>query len=257
MGVNHEPTASADALSFGMQGAQVRALQEALANLDYPVGNKDGIFGGLTRDAVLGFQADNDLITNGVVDKRTWDALSKGAPRPLSRDRTTITPKELWSRGSAIVADGSRTKRLGLMSAILGLLGLTTSTAVGLGEGGSVASKVVTVIPDAAVPTLDKIGATVALMGNGTNATAAKKLIGELHSMLAQSTPVSVAVDPAAAVNTLGPIAREVLPVLTGILPGVPGSLLVLGVGIAAHFFGNRVVQARTMDHRNGANLGR
>jgi peptidoglycan hydrolase-like protein with peptidoglycan-binding domain len=247
-GSDSEP-ASPDALSFGMQGPQVRALQETLVNLDYPIGNKDGIFGNLTRDAVLAFQADNGLTPDGAVGKRTWEALSKAQPRPLSRARTTITPKELRKQhGSRIIADGSKTKTLGLTSAIFGLLGLTTSTAMGLG-GGSVIPR----IPDKALPTLDQLSATVARMGTGDNARAAKKLIAEIHSMLDQGTTVPTTVDHAA----LEPIAREVLPLMAGALPGVPGSLLVLGLGMAAHFFGNRVIQARTMDHRDGSNLGR
>ena len=73
-------------LSFGARGPQVKALQEALADLDYPVGNKDGTFGGLTRAAVLAFQADNGLITNGEVDQRTWEAMST---RRLARSRAS------------------------------------------------------------------------------------------------------------------------------------------------------------------------
>ena len=88
----------------------------------------------LTRAAVLAFQADNGLVTSGEVDQQTWKAMSTAAPRPLSRERKSDTPKELERLGSTIVADGLRTKGLGWITGILGMLGLTTGMAVDLGS---------------------------------------------------------------------------------------------------------------------------
>ncbi len=244
-------------LSFGARGPQVKALQEALAELDYPVGDKDGIFGGLTRAAVLAFQADNGLITNGEVDQRTWEAMSTAAPRQLSRERRDITPKELENLGSTIITNGLRTKGLGWVTAILGTLGLTTGMAVDLAGGSVPGPKIAPTIPDAALPILDRLGATVASIGNGPKATAAKNLVDQLHAMLAGGTTPQVAIDHTAVAGGFEPIVREVLPVVAGILPGFPGSLAVLGLGIAAHLFGSRVVKARTKDHRDGTNIGR
>jgi Phage tail lysozyme/Putative peptidoglycan binding domain len=239
------------ALSFGARGPQVKALQDALAELDYPVGNRDGIFGGFTRAAVLAFQADNGLLTSGEVDQPTWQAMSTAAPRPLSRERIGITPKELERLGSTIVADGLRTKGLGWVTGILGMLGLTTGMAVDLAGSDP---KPAPITPDAALPILEKLGSTVANMGTGKNATAAKSLIDQLHTVLA---PSAVPIDHSTVANGFEPIVRDVLPVAASVLPGFPGSLLVLGLGVAAHLLGNRVVKARTKNHQNGSNLGR
>lgn len=244
-------------LSFGARGAQVKALQEALADLDYPVGNKDGVFGSLTRAAVLAFQADNGLITSGEVDQRTWEKMSTAAPRQLSRERTNITPKELEGLGSTIIADGLRTRGLGWITAILGALGLTTGLAVDLGDGSVRGPNAAANIQDAALPILNQLSATVASIGSGPKATAAKNLIDQLNVILAQGATPPVTIDQTAVAGGLEPIVREVLPVVASALPGFPGSLLVLGLGIAAHLFGSRIVKARTEDHRDGSNIGR
>ena len=56
----------------GAVGAHVRALQGRLGMLD-----ADGMFGLVTRRAVMKFQADHGLKADGVVDSLTWVALSK------------------------------------------------------------------------------------------------------------------------------------------------------------------------------------
>jgi hypothetical protein len=90
----------------------------------------------------------------------------------------------------------------------------------------------------------------------GSGAKPAKDLIAQLDSILAQAVPVSAGTDHAASIGALESIVREALPAVAVALP-VPGSLLMVGLGIAAHLFGNRVVQARTRDHRDGSSLGR
>jgi peptidoglycan hydrolase-like protein with peptidoglycan-binding domain len=55
----------------GSKGEIVKQIQKAL-NL-YP----DGIFGILTEEAVKEFQQDHGLDCDGVVGKKTWDALEQ------------------------------------------------------------------------------------------------------------------------------------------------------------------------------------
>jgi peptidoglycan hydrolase-like protein with peptidoglycan-binding domain len=64
-------------LRRGSTGADVVDLQELLvqhgATLD-----ADGIFGGLTREAVVDFQARTGLDADGIVGPLTWGALEQG-----------------------------------------------------------------------------------------------------------------------------------------------------------------------------------
>jgi putative chitinase len=62
-------------LRNGSTGEAVRALQEKLARLGYPVGAADGIFGPATRRAVLAFQDEHELSATGVADQATMSAL--------------------------------------------------------------------------------------------------------------------------------------------------------------------------------------
>ena len=50
-------------------------IQQALKNAGYYRGNLDGKIGPQTRQAILSFQRDNGLITDGVVGRKTWGKL--------------------------------------------------------------------------------------------------------------------------------------------------------------------------------------
>lgn len=61
-------------LSVGDRGVEVRQLQERLLALGFDI-VPDGIFGAITRAAIIDFQADNGLVPDGVVGPRTKAAL--------------------------------------------------------------------------------------------------------------------------------------------------------------------------------------
>lgn len=75
----------------GSAGALVFDLQEQLVRLGYFSGRLDGRFGPRTRAAVLGFQADHDLETDGIVGPQTWAAIKAAVPR----DRRDVTMTDL------------------------------------------------------------------------------------------------------------------------------------------------------------------
>lgn len=109
----------------GDSGAQVKALQERLYELGYPVGNIDNDFGTLTRRAVASFQLDHDLAADGIVGPKTWDALRTAEPVVLSA-REETTPTDLAERGSRTIALAWSQKTRGLKTIATGLVvGLT------------------------------------------------------------------------------------------------------------------------------------
>ena len=66
----------------GNRGDAVRSLQQLLAGSGFNPGPIDGIFGGLTGQAVSGFQSARGLGVTGSVDQATWDALNANPDAP-------------------------------------------------------------------------------------------------------------------------------------------------------------------------------
>lgn len=97
-------------LRKGSRGEYVTLLQTKLIQQGYDVGQTgaDGVFGDKTRQAVMEFQRDHNLVADGVVGTKTWDALEEGH-------------KQLWtvtiSHVSRTVADSIVTKYGGTMTA--------------------------------------------------------------------------------------------------------------------------------------------
>ncbi len=94
-----------DTLRLGDQGPLVKALQERLAGLLYPVGRADGVYGSRMRAAVLAFQAENGLTTDGTVGRETRNALNSEAAKPMPiGERATETAADLKASGSEIIS---------------------------------------------------------------------------------------------------------------------------------------------------------
>lgn len=70
--VNHCPT-----LVQGNTGPAVVKLQELLRTYDFYSGILDGIFGPITRAAVLAYQKSMNLVQDGIVGIKTWTALGE------------------------------------------------------------------------------------------------------------------------------------------------------------------------------------
>lgn len=71
---NYSPT-QAPILSYGSRGQAVRDVQTVLSQQGLYNGPIDGIYGPQTRAAVLSFQRSNNLIADGIIGSRTWDAM--------------------------------------------------------------------------------------------------------------------------------------------------------------------------------------
>ena len=111
-------------LKKGSRGAAVKILQSDLHDLRYFSGSIDGDFGKRTRGAVLAFQADNDMVTDGVVGPRTWDVLGKAEARQLR----AVTEADLDQSGT--IQDTRQSDKLADVVA-LGGVGTTIADAQG------------------------------------------------------------------------------------------------------------------------------
>lgn len=107
-------------LRRGSTGAAVRTLQSRLTALRYWCGTVDGVFGGLTEQAVFALQKAAGISRDGVVGPATWSRLSAGV-QPRVRTRT----------GTWFEVDKARQLCL---YAVDGRLSMTLNTSTGSGQ---------------------------------------------------------------------------------------------------------------------------
>ena len=294
------------ATGTSMMGGDVSSVQERLRRLNYETGAVDGVYGSLTRGALLAFQSDNKLPLTGVADAATLVALDRASPRPLDPARVGATADDLRALGSQTIRQADNTKRVGLISSILGVLGIGNSAMV------QIATPAATPAPaaqtaDALRPVLTKFLSELqpvlsqpAAATNDATITqlreTARHLQGlNLQNLLSpdniqafQQIKALIPPDVVKASPELGKVLQatdalhmvkpqlqtivDVLPtfftdgtalnlVAKGaavaaqtFIPGFGGSLAALGIGLAANFLGNKIINARVQDHRTGAN---
>ena len=76
-------------LKYGSKGDTVKELQSLLSL--YP----DGLFGNLTKEAVIAFQAANNLVADGIVGAKTWEALERLKTANLGTQATSNTTQTI------------------------------------------------------------------------------------------------------------------------------------------------------------------
>lgn len=93
-------------IQFGDTGDYVAAVQEALIQAGYDLGNagKDGIFGAKTQAAVISFQRSKNLSETGIVDRQTWDMLGIQSYTPITyiEGQTSIYGKQIQSYSGSV-----------------------------------------------------------------------------------------------------------------------------------------------------------
>lgn len=100
----------------------VERVQDLLWDKGYPeVGESDNKFGRRTRNAILAFQADNNLPLTGEITDELLAQLVKAPKREMAPARQNATEKDL--KAEPVVQEGSWIKRLGA--------GILTASGVG------------------------------------------------------------------------------------------------------------------------------
>lgn len=82
-----------ETLNLGSSGPNVKLIQSLLNRIGYNSGTVDGIFGPSTRQAVIQFQINNNLIADGIVGPQTWmvfDRLLRGYDTYIIRPGDTL-----------------------------------------------------------------------------------------------------------------------------------------------------------------------
>ncbi|MBU3205903.1 peptidoglycan-binding protein [Clostridium algidicarnis] len=66
-----------EVLKIGSKGSDVMKIQAVLKKIGYTTGSLDGIFGNVTKNAVIGFQQNNGLTADGIIGEETCKILNK------------------------------------------------------------------------------------------------------------------------------------------------------------------------------------
>lgn len=119
-GLGRAPLPAITGLTIGSRGASVEAAQQRLAELGYAVGSRradgrfDGQFGPQTRVAVLAFEAENGLPTDGVLSLDDRQVLESDAAKAMPvGSRAEATADELAAKGSEEIAGARKLKAVG------------------------------------------------------------------------------------------------------------------------------------------------
>jgi putative chitinase len=242
-------------LRLGSKGEQVRALQQALVNLNYHPGAVDGSYGSLTQREVLQFQADNGLPLTGEVDASFWQALNGASPNTVAPERAAATPDTLRALGSQIVKDGDKTNIVGMISTALGALGITNSAVVNMAN--STTQQLQTISPELRQTLLDlrKIIPADALAAN----PVLKQVYAALDMLPAGTGSMRTIFDLLPGFFTDGVLhtgSQGLAAVAMSVIPGFGGSAAALALGLITSWLGKRIVTQRTDDHKDGSHTG-
>ncbi len=105
-------------LCHGMQGEEVRRLQQALITLGYLKGTADGIYGNKTENAVRAFQRKNRLSCDGLAGTKTLQLImtlvsASLSPAPDSRETAVAEPASVPAATEPVPAPSAASSLFG------------------------------------------------------------------------------------------------------------------------------------------------
>lgn len=120
----------------GSTGDNVREIQSLLTQRGYSPGPVDGIFGPLTKTAVMRFQSDRGITIDGIVGPTTWAMLHGNltpipAPAPLTVQQAPSVPTTITLQPGA---SAQLIAGLSPIQIIVGGLGILTIVAMSGGK---------------------------------------------------------------------------------------------------------------------------
>ncbi|WP_425388928.1 peptidoglycan DD-metalloendopeptidase family protein [Bacillus marinisedimentorum] len=99
--------ATGETLRYGSRGQAVESLQQTLSRKGYYNSSVDGIFGSITKSAVISFQRSHGLVTDGIVGPNTYAALS--GMQTVVKGASTTTENFIMPTQGVLTSDvGSR-----------------------------------------------------------------------------------------------------------------------------------------------------
>jgi peptidoglycan hydrolase-like protein with peptidoglycan-binding domain len=110
-GVEPALAATSPTLRQGSHGTAVRSLQRRLSYLGYWCGAVDGVFGGMTRSAVIALQKVARIARDGICGPVTWSKVRAGV-RPAARTHSGHIIEVHRDRQVLLVVDSGRVRTI-------------------------------------------------------------------------------------------------------------------------------------------------
>ncbi|WP_066190350.1 peptidoglycan-binding protein [Gracilibacillus timonensis] len=117
-------------IGTGSAGPNVELVQQRLNSMGYNAGVADGIFGPGTRQAVISFQGDHFISTDGIVGEVTWNILFKGTANGIGATYPGYV-LSVGSQGDSVKIIQNQLNRLGFnVGSADGIFGAGTENGV-------------------------------------------------------------------------------------------------------------------------------
>lgn len=127
-------------LSYGSQGDSVKDVQDHLKDLKFYSGKIDGLYGPLTRLAVLRFQKDRSLTMDGIVGPETFKALHETDNKDQKKEKTTANIDASTTEHRAETVKAAKINKASVSSSKVLYMNATAYTAYCAGCSGVTAT---------------------------------------------------------------------------------------------------------------------